>query len=63
MSGDITNAIGTVTSSIGETINVGSIAAIIGAVLGSALVLYLAWFGIRKVISVTKGALKGKLKV
>lgn len=62
-SAEITNAITDVATAMGKQINMGTIAAIIAAVLGGSLVLYVGWFGIRKLIGAIKGALKGKLSV
>lgn len=45
-------------------INIGNIIAIIGAGLGIAAATWLAWWGIRKLITVIKNAIaKGKLSV
>lgn len=60
---EITKAIGDVATSMGQQINMGTVAAIVAAVLGGSLVLYVGWFGIRKLIGAIKGALKGKLSV
>lgn len=62
-SAEITNAITDVATAMGKQINMGTIAAIVAAVLGGSLVLYVGWFGIRKLIGAVKGALKGKLSV
>ena len=60
---EITKAIGDVATAMGEQINMGTVAAIVAAVLGGSLVLYVGWFGIRKLIGAVQGALKGKLSV
>lgn len=60
---EITKAIGDVATSMGQQINIGTVAAIVAAVLGGSLVLYVGWFGIRKLIGSVKGALRGKLSV
>ena len=59
----ITSALSTVTTSMTETINIGTIGIIIAAVLGGSVGLYVGWFAIRKLIGAIKGALKGRLKV
>lgn len=60
---NVTSALGTVSTSLTEVINIGNIAAVLGTVLGAAIVLYFGWFGIRKLISVVTNAAKGRLKV
>lgn len=60
---EITTALTSVSTSLTEVVNIGNIAIVIGAVLGSAIVLYFGWFGIRKLISVVTNAAKGRLKV
>ena len=61
------NTITTALEGVGETltssINPGAVAAIIGIVLGSGVALFLTWFGIRKLISVVKNGIRGRLKV
>lgn len=63
MENSITEALGTVSSTLTSSINPAAIAGIIGLVLGACVVLYLTWFGIRKILTSVKGALKGKLSV
>lgn len=59
----ITSALSNVTSTMTETINIGTIGIIVAAVLGGSVGLYVGWFAIRKLIGAVKGALKGRLKV
>lgn len=63
MDNSVTTALESVGTELTSAINPGVIAAVIGVVLGSGILLFLTWFGIRKLISVVKGGLKGKLKV
>lgn len=63
MDNTITEALTTVSTSLTTQINPGVIASVIGLVLGAGITLYLTWFGIRKLMSVVKNGLKGKLKV
>lgn len=60
---EISTALTSVSSALTETITIGNIATILGTVIGAAVVLYLGWFGIRKLISVVTNAAKGRLKV
>ena len=50
-------------TSVSETVNIGSIAGIIGIALGAGIALYFAWWGIRKVVRMLKGGLNGKISV
>lgn len=50
-------------TSVSETVNIGSIAAIIGIALGAGIALYFAWWAIRKVVRMLKGGLNGKISV
>ena len=63
----MTNEISTALEGVGTTlttsINPGTIASIIGIVLGSGILLFLTWFGIRKLVSVAKNGLRGRLKI
>ena len=63
MNEEITTALTTVSTELTKQINPASVAGVIGLVLASAVGLYLLWFGIRKLVSVAKNALKGKLKI
>lgn len=63
MSTDVTNALTTVSTTLNESISPADVATIIGLVLAGGIALYLTWFGIRKLISVVKNAMKGRLKV
>lgn len=63
MSAEVTNALNTVGTTLNTSIAPTDIAKIIGIVLTAGIALYLTWFGIRKLISVVKNAMKGRLKV
>lgn len=63
MSADVTNTLTTVGTTLNDSISPADVAAIIGIVLAGGIALYLTWFGIRKLISVVKNAMKGRLKV
>ena len=63
MDAEITNALNTVGTTLNESLSPGDIATIIGIVLTGGIALYLTWFGIRKLISVVKNAMRGRLKV
>lgn len=63
MDNSITEALTSVSTELTSSINPVTIASVIGLVLGACVVLYLTWFGIRKIISAVKGALRGKLSV
>lgn len=63
ISNDVITALNTVGETLNSSISAGDIAKIIGIVLASGIGLYLTWFGIRKLISVIKNAMRGRLKV
>lgn len=63
MANEITDALTVVSTELTTQINPGVIASVIGLVLGGGIALFLTWFGIRKLISVVKNSLRGKLKV
>lgn len=63
MSNDVSTALQTVGTTLNEAVSPGDIATIVGVVLAGGVALYLTWFGIRKLISVVKNAMKGRLKV
>jgi len=63
MENSVTEALGTVSTALTTQINPATVASVIGLVLGAGIALFLTWFGIRKLISVVKNALRGKLKV
>lgn len=63
MSAEVTNALNAVGTTLNTSISPTDIAKIIGIVLAAGIALYLTWFGIRKLISVVKNAMKGRLKV
>lgn len=46
-----------------EHVNVGAVVGVIAIALGAAMVLYFAWWGIRKVVRMVKGGLNGKVNV
>lgn len=60
---DAVEAAKTLMNQVAETINISNIVLIIGAGLGVCLGLYLAWWGVRKLVKMLKGALNGKLKL
>lgn len=60
---EIVSAVTDVSSSLTQVINIGMVGKIIGVVLLAGTTLFVGWFAIRKVIGVTKGALRGKLSV
>ena len=54
----------TVLDSVTAVLNITNIAAILAACMGSATLLFLAWWGVRKVTRVTVAAFaKGKLSI
>lgn len=61
MTNEVTEALQSVGTTLTSSISPATIAAIIGIVLGSCVILYLTWFGIRKLVSAVKNALKGRL--
>ena len=63
MDNSVTTALTTVGETLTSSISPAGIVSIIGIVLGSCVALYLTWFGIRKLMSAIKGALKGRLSV
>ena len=63
MDASVTNALTEVSTELTKQINPGTVAGVIGLVLGSGVALFLLWFGIRKLISIIKNALKGRLKI
>ena len=63
MENSVTEALQSVGTTLNSSISPADIASIIGIVLGGGVALYLTWFGIRKLISVVKNAMKGRLKV
>ncbi len=63
MTNEVTGALNTISTTLTSSISPAQIAMVVGLVLASGIALFLTWFGIRKLISVVKNALKGKLKV
>lgn len=63
MTNDVTTALTGVSETLTSSINPGTIAAVIGLVLGACVALYLTWFGLRKLIGAITRALKGRLSV
>lgn len=59
----ITTGVKSVFSTVSGTFSFTNIIAMIGIAIGAAAFLVLGWFGLRKVISMIKGALRGKLRV
>lgn len=59
----ITTGVKSVFSTVSGTFSFANIIAMIGIAIGAAALLVLGWFGLRKVISMIKGALRGKLRV
>lgn len=59
----ITTGVKSVFSTVSGTFSFTNIIAMIGIAIGAAALLVLGWFGLRKVISMIKGALRGKLRV
>ena len=63
MTNEVTEALTGISTTLTSSINPGTIAAVIGMVLGAGIALFLTWFGAKKLISVVKNALKGRLKI
>lgn len=63
MNNEITTALTGVSTELTKQINPATVASVIGLVLAGAIGVYLTWYGAKKLISVAKNALKGKLKV
>lgn len=63
MSNEVTTVLTTVSETLNSSITPADVATIIGLVLAGGVALYLTWFGIRKLISVVKNAMRGRLKV
>lgn len=59
----ITTGVKSVFSAVSGTFSFTNIIAMIGIAIGAAALLVFGWFGLRKVISMIKGALRGKLRV
>lgn len=59
----ITTGVKSVFSTVSGTFSFTNIISMIGIAIGAAALLVLGWFGLRKVISMIKGALRGKLRV
>lgn len=58
------NAAQTVLDSVTAVLNITNVAAILAACMGSATILFLAWWGVRKVVKVTVNAFsRGKLSI
>lgn len=54
----------TVLNSVTAVLNITNVAAILAACMGSATILFLAWWGVRKVVKVTVNAFsRGKLSI
>ena len=63
MTNEVTTALTGVSETLTTSINPGTIATVIGLVLGACVALYLTWFGLRKLIGAITRALKGRLSV
>lgn len=63
MSEEIINSITSVKNILTQQVTPSSIAFIIVYVLGAAIILFLTWFGVKKLITVIKNALHGKLSL
>lgn len=63
MTNEVTTALTGVSTTLTTSINPGTIATVIGLVLGACVALYLTWFGLRKLIGAITRALKGRLSV
>lgn len=63
MTNEVTEALTGVSKTLTTSINPGTIAGVIGLVLGACVALYLTWFGLRKLIGAITRALKGRLSV
>lgn len=59
----ITTGVKSVFTTVSGTFSFTNIIAMIGIAIGAAALLVLGWFGLRKVISMIKSALRGKLRV
>lgn len=59
----ITTGVKSVFTTVSGTFSFTNIIAMIGIAIGASALLVLGWFGLRKVISMIKGALRGKLRV
>ena len=63
MTNEVTTALTGVSETLTTSINPGTVASVIGLVLGACVALYLTWFGLRKLIGAITRALKGRLSV
>lgn len=59
----VVSGVKTVFDSVSGTFSFANIVSMIGIAIVAAALLVLGWFGLRKVISMIKFALRGKLKV
>ena len=62
MGQELTNAIADVTTTMSSQVNIGTVATIVGGVVTASIGLFVGWFALRKVVSGSKNALKGKMK-
>lgn len=63
-SAEAVTAAQTVLESVTDVLNITNVAAILAACMGSATILFLAWWGVRKVTKVTVNAFaKGRLSI
>lgn len=59
----VVTGVKTVFDTVSGTFSFANIVAMIGIAIAASALLVLGWFGLRKVISMIKNALRGKLKV
>lgn len=59
----VVSGVKTVFDTVSGTFSFANIVSMIGIAIAAAALLVLGWFGLRKVISMIKNALRGKLKV
>ena len=62
-SSSVVSGVKTVFDTVSGTFSFANIISMIGIAIAAAALLVLGWFGLRKVISMIKSALRGKLRV
>ena len=62
-SSSVVSGVKTVFDTVSGTFSFANIVSMIGIAIAAAALLVLGWFGLRKVISMIKSALRGKLRV
>lgn len=60
---EVTTGITSIFSNLTSTFNFTTIISILGIAIGAAALLYLAWWGLRKIVRMMTSALKGRLNV